>query len=202
VSRWLAGVTAHRYAKFALAGGVSGLVILAIALIIRGQRHDTLIIDTGPAPDPNEVRVYVGGAVAIPGVYSLPRGSVISDAIDAAGGLTEGADTNQLGMAAILLDADQIIIPTTSPATVEPPKEGSTPAPVSLTAPAAGPININSAGAAELEALPGIGPALAQRIVDYRTQNGPFQSIDELEAVRGISAEMVTGLKPLITVGP
>ena len=103
----------------------------------------------------------------------------------------------------LLEDADQIIVPNQRPAaTSRSSPDETAPVDSDATASSTSPININTASALELEILPGIGPALAARIVEYREANGPYQSVGELEAVRGISAAMVEELAALITVGP
>lgn len=192
--------------RFAFFGLVGGFLVFAVVMIIRSRENDTLILEVGPAHDPGQVRVYVGGAVVNPGLYSLARGERVSDAIDAAGGLAPGADVSELGMAALLEDSDQIIVAIpAAPADEEATSaaQGSPPnTPSALLSGGSGLMNVNSAGAAELETLPGIGPVLAVRIVEYRMEHGPFQTIDELEAVRGISQAMVEDLRPLVAIGP
>ena len=205
----------QRWLRWLIGGTLLGAVALTVVLLLRGRQHDTLVLAVQPVGDASAIRVYVGGAVAEPGLYSLPRGSRVAEALDAAGGATANADTSKLGLAARLQDADQVIVPerraTPPPATIAPsqsPAQGSgdtsPPAPgiPGATTIPLGPIDINSASAAELDGLPGIGPALSQRIVDYRDANGAFQSIEQLADVRGISDTMVEALRPLITLGP
>jgi competence protein ComEA len=179
-----------------------GLIALLIVLLVREPR-DTVVLEISAEADPNQLSVWVAGEVAQPGLYTLPRGSRVADAVAAAGGAEPGADTSTLGMAAVLEDADQIFVPALDAgvtpggpqATASNPDDGS-------GGPSSGLVNINTASALDLEGLPGIGPVLAQRIVDYRLTNGPFQDVGELEAVQGISARMVEELEPLITLGP
>lgn len=182
-------------ARFLGLGLICGLVLLTIALIWRGTRGETIVLEVEPVANVASIRVYVGGAVASPGLYTLQRGSRVADAIFAAGGTTTDADTTGLGMAAPLRDADQIIVPTRS----APVPEGGTQA-TAATSNAA--LNINRASATELEALPGIGPTIASRVVEYRQRNGFFRSVDELEIIQGISPRMVEEIRSLITVGP
>jgi competence protein ComEA len=204
----------NRWLRWLLGGALLGALLLAVFLLLRGRQHDTLVLDVQPIGDPNAIRVYVGGEVTSPGLYDLPRDSRVAEAIDAAGGVTPDGDTSKLGMAARLNDADQVIVPARKPTPLptSPPAQQSgavagTPndaptAPAADTPEPSGPIDINTASVTELDALPGIGPALAQRIVDYREANGPFQTVEELADVRGISDTMVETLAPLITVGP
>jgi competence protein ComEA len=189
-----------------LSGSLVGVLIFAIALIWRGARGETIVLQVQAVDDPNIVRVYVGGEVVSPGLYTLPRSSRVADAIELAGNVTTIGDTSGLGMAAVLQDADQIIVPARQvivAPTGAPPVTGG-PGPSATHPPRSGvtPININTASASELDTLPGIGPALSARIIEHRESNGPFQTVDELEAVSGISERMVNEMRALITIGP
>jgi competence protein ComEA len=141
----------------------------------------------GPTATPAPIRVYVSGAVVNPNqTITLPPNSRVEDAIDAAGGTTDAADLEKVNMAGILHDGDQVDVPA----------QGSQTA---LATPSGGVIvHINSATAAELDALPGVGPALAQRIVDYRESNGPFTKLEDLDAVSGIGPALLEQIKDLI----
>jgi len=151
-------------------------------------------VSIGPALV-GEIVVDIDGAVATPGVVRLPAGSRLQAAISTAGGLTADADVTSLNLAARIGDGEHITIPVrSSPAT--PGGEGVQP-----VDPNGALIDINTAGVGELEQLPGVGPAIAQRIIDYREVNGPFQSIEELDEIQGISAGMVEELQPLVTIG-
>lgn len=195
-------LTRGAYARAIGAGVVVGILVLVLALIWRGTRTDTVVLHVHRTTDPNLVRVYVGGEVRSPGLYSLARGSRVADAIDLAGGVTDRGDTSRLGMAAPLRDADQIIVAVLpTPVTVQGASDSNAPAPTGQPT-SSGPVNVNTAGQLELESLPGIGPALASRIIEFRERNGSFRSVEELEAVQGISARMVEDLRPLITTGP
>lgn len=139
--------------------------------------------------------VHVAGAVRAPGVYTFPPGARVADAITAAGGATAGADPNAINLARPLTDGERVYVP----------RKGETPPPDPSAAggdPAAsgGKVNINTASAAQLEALPGIGPALAQRIVDYRDKHGPFASPRDLMKVQGIGEKKFAGLEEYVTV--
>ncbi len=188
-----------------VSGSLIGVLVFAIVMIWRGGSKETIVLQVQPVDDPNIVRVYVGGEVVEPGLYTLPRGSRVAEAIQLAGGATAVGDTEGFGMAAVVDDADQIIIPARrpepTPARILPVSGASG---VATAAPAIvgqSTVNLNTATITELETLPGIGPAIAGRIIEYRELNGPFRTIDELEAVTGISERMVNEMRDLITVG-
>ena len=170
---------------------------------------------TGPAAGPGglstisgSVVVHVTGAVSRPGVVTLPPGSRVTDAINAVGGASAEADTQQLNLARVLSDGEQIRVPRIGEVLPDPaPQPGGATAPGARTAPgksgdggASGTVNINTASASELEKLPGIGPALAQRIVEYRDSHGPFASVDSLTDVPGIGKAKLEGLREQATV--
>jgi competence protein ComEA len=136
--------------------------------------------------------VDVAGWVRSPGVYAFAEGSRVIDAIEAAGGARPGALLQALNLAALLVDGTQILVP----------KDGAPGAPVvgSTGSAAGGLINVNTASATDLEALPGIGEVIAQRIVDHRTANGPFTSVDQLVDVSGIGDAILESIRELVTV--
>ncbi|MFI9273786.1 helix-hairpin-helix domain-containing protein [Kitasatospora sp. NPDC052896] len=137
-----------------------------------------------------EVVVDVAGKVAHPGVLSLSAGSRVADAVRAAGGPLPGVDTDGLNLARVLTDGEQVLVGALSP----PP--GSATAGVGPRAP----VSLNHATAAQLDALPGVGPVLAQHIVDYRDSHGGFRSIEQLRQVSGIGERKFADLKPLLTL--
>jgi competence protein ComEA len=135
--------------------------------------------------------------VVRPGLLTLPAGSRVADAIAAAGGLLPEADAASVNLAALVPDGAQIAVGVPG-AGVGP---GGTGAVAAGGAPAAGSrVDLNAATAAELDALPGIGPVLAQRIVDHRTRNGPFRSVDQLDDVPGIGPAIAAELAELVAV--
>jgi competence protein ComEA len=155
-----------------------------------------------PAP----VLVHVVGAVVRPGVYLLAPGSRLNDAVLAAGGLAEGADPERVNLADFLRDAQQIYVPRLGATPPPGPTPiGRAPAAAVDVQPAAQPgdgqVNINTASQAELETLPGIGPAYAQRIIAYREAHGPFQRLEDLLEVSGIGPTRYKQLESLITIG-
>lgn len=167
---------------------------------------------TGPPGSTAEagiVVVHVAGAVAHPGIYKLAAGSRVFQAVDAAGGALPAAELSALNLAAPLSDGIQVSIPTKEQAAAGGGYPGSAnPAGVPSAAgqggppgaAAQGPINVNTASAAELEELPGVGPVLAGRIVAWRTDHGPFASVQGLSAVAGIGTKLLAGLSGLVVV--
>lgn len=143
--------------------------------------------------------VHVLGAVARPGLYEVASGSRVMDAVAAAGGFSATADPGGVNLARELSDGEQLVVPAVGdvppPSVVAPGAGGSTGGAAS-----AGPIDLNSATVADLDTLPRIGPALAQRIIDWRDANGGFSSIDELREVSGIGEKTFESLQDLVTV--
>lgn len=140
------------------------------------------------------VVVQAAGAVARPGLYRLPSGTRVDDLVQAAGGLAPDADPDRLNLAALLTDGEKVYVPRVGES-VPADAAGS-----DSTASATGPIDLNAATIAQLETLPGIGPATAQAIVDYRTQHGRFRAVDDLLNVRGIGPAKLDALKGLVRV--
>lgn len=160
--------------------------------------------ETEPAskpPQDSTLVVHVAGAVKNPGVYTLSAGSRVADAIAQAGGVRADADTNALNLAEALQDGQQVYVPTKTETHTPPPPPQKTASGTAQT-PARKqvrfPIDLNRASAEELEQLPGVGPVLAQRIVEYRQQVGRFQSVDELRNVRGIGSKRLEQIRPLV----
>jgi len=149
-------------------------------------------VPASPSPEV-VVLVDVAGWVRHPGVYEFTEGARVIDAIDAAGGARPGALLQALNLAAPLADGTQILVPREG-------QEGVAPPPVSGGAVAGGLIDVNTATAIELEELPGVGEVIAQAIVDYRTENGPFTSIDQLVDVSGIGDATLESIRDLVTV--
>jgi competence protein ComEA len=148
----------------------------------------------GPSPTPAALFVHVAGWVRSPGVYELQMGQRVIDAIDRAGGPRRGADLNALNLAALVVDAQQVLVPR-KVAT-------SSGAGGQLTAPGGEgqKINLNLATAEDLETLPGIGEVLAQRILEHRESNGPFTSVDELLEVSGIGEARLEDIRDRVSV--
>jgi competence protein ComEA len=136
--------------------------------------------------------VHVAGKVRRPGLIKAPPGSRVADVLTLAGGPLRGVDLTSLNLARQVTDGEQIIVGQPASPTNQPP---SSTGPNQTTAPN-NPVNLNTATLAELDALPGVGPVLAQRILDYRTQNGPFATIDQLQEVPGVGPKKFDSLKP------
>jgi competence protein ComEA len=144
-----------------------------------------------------QITVHVAGAVRVPGVYAVPSASRVIDAVRAAGGLAADADADRINLAASLADGQRVYVPRRGeddPLAVDPSLAAT-----GSIAPA-GPVNINSATAAELETLPGIGPTTAAAIIAHRDLHGPFASVDELGNVAGIGPAKLAALRGLVTV--
>ncbi|MFD0210789.1 helix-hairpin-helix domain-containing protein [Streptomyces hirsutus] len=162
-----------------------------------GTSTGTGLAGAGPALP--EIVVDVGGKVRDPGVHRLPAGSRVADALRAAGGVRPGTSTDGLNRARFLVDGEQLIVGGPAPA------PGIGPAPAAGgpagTAPGAGPatpVSLNTATLDQLDGLPGVGPVLAQHILDYRTRNGGFRSVDELREVNGIGDRRFADLRNLV----
>jgi competence protein ComEA len=176
------------------------VVVLALALAGRAflrPSHASAppppIRPTGAAAPakPNRVYVDVVGAVRRPGLYRVPSGARVADAVAHAGGPTRKADLQLVNLAALVADGEQVVVP----------KRGSGGPGAAAAAPGSaptGPVHLNSATLEQLDALPGVGPVTAQKIIDYRTQHGGFDSADELDAVPGIGPARLADLRPLV----
>lgn len=176
---------------------VLALLVLAVTVVV-GVLRSAAVPPPAPVMTPTaaaevaEVYVHVSGAVAAPGLYVLAAGSRVADAISAAGGFGESADTAAVNLARPLSDGEQLVVLEVGQA---PPAGAS-----GGESAGGGPINLNTAGVEQLDELPRVGPAIAQRIVDWREQNGRFSSVDDLLGVPGIGEKMLAGLRDLVTV--
>lgn len=141
----------------------------------------------GATPTAGPITVYVTGEVNQPDqLITLPPGSRVQDALEAVGGTTEQADLEKVNLAGLLRDGDQVDVP---------PKGQET----ALATPSGGElVHINTATVEELDTLPGVGPSLAQRIIEYRDANGAFQNLDELDAVEGVGPSLLDQIRDLV----
>ncbi|HET7487602.1 MAG TPA: helix-hairpin-helix domain-containing protein [Acidimicrobiales bacterium] len=193
-------------------GAVAGGLAVAVALLVvatrgapaspevalpmapgAGAAPPAGVTTTAPAGG-GSVLVDAAGAVARPGVYRVPPGGRVTDLLDAAGGALPDADLDQLNLAAKVADGDRVFVPRRGQAP-PPPLAGA-----GTAAPAGGPVDLNTATLAELDGLPGVGPATAQAIVDYRTEHGRFARVDDLAEVRGIGPAKLAALRPKVRV--
>lgn len=156
-----------------------------------------LTATASPEVSKNEIMVYVSGAVNNSGVVTVPEGARIADAVEKCGGVLPTADLEKVNMAQLLKDGAQIRIPEKNDLSGSSAgKQGGR----DFGGSQENMVNINQADAKALEALPGIGPAMSQRIVEYRNANGNFQSVEELQKVKGIGKAKFEKLKDRVTV--
>jgi competence protein ComEA len=185
-----------------LFGLVCGVLAAGLILLVGSPaRGEPVTLSEPPTPKP--LVVEIAGAVTNPGVYSLPAGSRVQEAIEAAGGMLAEADARTVNQAAFLKDGEKLNIPFRPPDTPTPEPGMPTPPPDrSNPFNLPGLVNINTANLDELESLPEIGPKIAQTIIDYRNTYGPFATIEDIMDVPGIGEKTFEAIKDLITVGP
>ncbi len=171
-----------------LLGIFTGLLAAGLILLVSDQPRGKAV-ELPPLPTPAPVLVYISGEVTQPGTYSLPPGSRVTDAVAAAGGLTEMADSTAANMAAMVKDGQQIHFP---------PIQESIAIPGRFSGAAA--VNVNIATAEGLESLPGIGEVTARAIIQYRDTYGAFEVIEDLLFVDGIGPAVLEEIRPFITV--
>jgi competence protein ComEA len=178
-----------------VAGVLSGLLMGGVLwLIVSPPRgHAVLLL---PPPSPGPLRVHVVGAVDRPGVYPLAPGALVEQAIEAAGGPADDAWLDGVNLAERVQDGDQVRVPRLASALAQDASPGA-------TAPAAtpmSPLSLNTATAAELDRLPGIGPSLAQAILEYREAHGAFAAVEDLLLVPGIGPAKLEAIRELVRV--
>jgi competence protein ComEA len=179
--------------------GVLALVLLVAGKVLVGgggaaRPAPAFRLAAAAPPPPPRLVVDVAGAVRRPGLYRLAQGSRVADAVARAGGATGKAALDGVNLAAPLADGEQVVVPARVPGA----GSASATAAAGGSAPGAGPVSLSTATAEQLDALPGIGPVTAQKIVDYRTQHGAFHSVDELDAVSGIGPAKLDQLRSLV----
>lgn len=194
---WLADLhfsPLHKRALFVLVLLVGAV---SVGVVFRGNSEPIAAPEPIVVAPPN-VTVDIAGGVNSPGVYSLPANSRVIDAITAAGSAKVGTDLSDINLARVVKDGEQIYVdPTTAISNTTSKSHSGV---VHPTKKKNGPININRATAAQFDSLPGIGPVLAQRIVNYRKVNGPFAAIEDLQKVSGIGTSKFADFKSKIRV--
>jgi competence protein ComEA len=188
--RVLAWLERHQYLVLAVAA-----LLLVAGLLVRDitrEEPPTLVINDAPVAADGPVAVHVAGAVASPGVYELPAGARVQDAVLAAGGAASDADLDSLNLARRLRDGEKVTVPANrSPGASTPPTlaPGQT-------------LDINHASQAQLDALPGIGEAYSRRIVDSRSVDGPYATVDDLVSRRVLPEATLAAIRDYLTVAP
>ena len=183
---------------YMVAGVLLGLFVAVLVWVV-ARNPSGQAVTLRPPPTEQPIVVQIAGAVPRPGVYALAQGSRVQDAISAAGGFLAEADKSGINLARALDDGEQLEVPYAEGAS---PVLG-TPLPASTeSASSAELVNINTASLAELDTLPGIGPTTAQKIIDYREQNGPFLAKEDIINVSGVGPGTFERIKDLITVEP
>ena len=183
--------------RSALVGAAVLLVVLVLAdrlLLGAGAAQPAQVLPPPAALTTVEARLVVDvvGAVRRPGLYRLPQGTRVADALARAGGLTPKADRTLVNLAAPLADGEQVIVPARVSGAGAGVSGGSG------SAAPAGPVHLNVATLEQLDALPGVGPVTAQKILDYRQKHGAFGSVDELDAIPGIGPARLDQLRDLV----
>jgi competence protein ComEA len=191
------------------AWGAAALVLLALTAwyLARARSSEpasaapvaTIAVARDDGGDGAALVVDVAGAVRHPGVYRMTEGARVRDAITRAGGATARADLGQINRAAKLSDGLQVLVPRRLPAAHAAPAASGGAGADASSAPAQ-PVDLNSATLEQLDTLDGVGPATAQKIIDFRTQHGGFSSVDELDQVPGIGAKKLAALRPQVRV--
>lgn len=183
-------------------GAVIVLVLLAFAVTVgiglfRGATGAEIVASDGATPAPSSVPptagvyVHVAGAVRTAGLYRLEIGDRVADAIAQAGGFADDAERGGVNLARTVTDGEQIVVPVIGAAS---------PAEAGATGATSGPLDLNTATREQLDTLPRIGPALADRILTWRDENGRFTSVDDLGSVPGIGEKMLENLRDLVRV--
>ena len=198
---------AHWWGWRRIVGGAAVALVVALVVYFAVRVEPPPIEDTIPmsgstviSPMPSSIAafvltVHVGGEVVHPGVYSLPAGSRVVDAVEAAGGVTSKAHTDAINLAAPLVDSEQVIVPRKGSRVtrkLERQTDGVATSGNAL-------VNVNTASVSELDGLPGVGPATAKAIVDMRASKGQYGSAEDLLDVPGIGPAKLAQIRPLIT---
>jgi competence protein ComEA len=178
-----------------MASGVLLGLFVAVLVWVVARNPSGEAVTLRPPPTEKPIIVHITGAVPRPGVYALPQGARVQDAISASGGFLAEAEKSQINLARLLEDGEKLDIPYIAGASPIIPTPGAT-----VVAATTELININIASQAELESLPGIGPSTARKIIEYREAHGPFLTIDDIIDVQGVGSGTFERIKDLITV--
>lgn len=198
----MTGATLERPARRSLGVGAAIVLVLAAAAtsVVVGIVRTTATSDavgeqvavSAAAPAPASVYVHVFGAVVRPGLYRLDDGARVVDVIASAGGLAPDADESAVNLARRVSDGEQLRVPVVG--------EGLATSEAAPGVASDGRVNLNTADVSALDTLPRVGPAIAERIIQWREDNGPFTSVDDLLSVPGIGDKMLASLRDLVTV--
>jgi competence protein ComEA len=183
---------------------LAGALLLIAALFVAGRylAGSGAAREAAPATSPaGELKaeatprlvVHVVGAVRRAGLYRLPHGARIADAVRRAGGATRRADLSLVNLAAPVSDGSQVVVPRRAPAVAGAVAGGG-----GEGAASGGPVHLNTATPEQLDALPGVGPVTAEKIIDYRAEHGAFSSVDDLDAIPGIGPARLEQLRELV----
>jgi len=181
---------------FILAYGIFIGLLASGALWLLSQPKRGTPVQLRPPPGPVPIQVHVSGEVNQPGVVELPPGSRVFAAIEAAGGFSDAADYDSLNLAALLEDGQRVFVPAKRESGDEPGRAEAPPAVIVY------PIDLNSADQPTLETLPGIGPEKARAIIAFRLANGPFRTLEDLDAVEGIGPAIIADIEELVVINP
>ena len=197
-----------RELPFTRSQALVAVLVLAVLLLVAGRfitrseaarpevpAPETVVAEAVAPAEPPEIVVHVVGAVRSPGLYRLAEGSRVADALTLAGGAGPKADLAGVNLAAPLVDGTQVLVPRRGEAVAAGGAAASTGS-GALSPP--GPVRLSTATLEELDALPGVGPVTAERILQYREQHGPFRTVEELDAVPGIGPARLEQLRELV----
>ena len=183
IKDWISSLSQQRRRQI----GFTAVAVIILAGIFLSSQESQLAEPSEALPRleiATTIRVHVVGEVVNPGLYELPIGAIANDAIQLAGGLSPEAAAQSVNLARVLVDGEQLIVLSSNQLATE----------------SSGMLSLNQATESQLEELPGIGPALARRIVEYRSSNGAFGSIEELTSVSGIGPKLFAAIRDQLTL--
>ncbi len=209
-----------KHSPIAVTAVVLVLVLLLVAVVVflfKGASTPSFVVEKssttssfdsgdskaneGSTHDQKSISVHVAGCVLNPGMYSIAEGARVNDAIELAGGFNDDADQDRINLARVLSDGEQIVVPSKNDSSGNGGASADSPESATGVSVTISKVNVNTADAAELDAIPGVGPSLAKKIVSDRDANGPFKNIDELARVSGIGDKKLEGMREYVTVG-